>query len=129
RVNLEISKRNAPLLDRNRETEARNAANEERIANGEAEKEPLEKPLTEAKLTTVQTEFRRYNAWIRLAKDKGKQAADLEFGGSGKFERPTRILDVAEIDHHKFDFLGILGQTPFGKAWSAAAIPRFWVCV
>ncbi|WP_028133016.1 integrase catalytic domain-containing protein [Bradyrhizobium japonicum] len=129
RVNLEISKRNAPLLDRNRETEARNAANEERIANGEAEKEPLEKPLPEAKLTTVQTEFRRYNAWIRLAKDKGKQAADLEFGGSGKFERPTRILDVAEIDHHKFDFLGILGQTPFGKAWSAAAIPRFWVCV
>jgi putative transposase len=129
RANLEISRRNAPVVARNEETKARNVANEERIANGELESEPLEKTLPEAKLTTVQTEFRRYNAWIRLAKDQGKQAADLEFGGSSKFERPTRILDEAEIDHHLFDFIGILGKTPFGRAWSAAAIPRFWVCV
>lgn len=129
RVNLEISRRNSPIVARNKEAEALNDANEHLIANGEVEKEPLEKLLPLAKLTTIQNEFRRYNAWIRLAKDKGKQAADLEFGGSGKFERPTRILDVAEIDHHKFDFIGILGETPFGKAWSSAAIPRFWVCV
>lgn len=129
RVNLEISKRNAPIVARNKEVEARNEANKDLIASGALEKEPLEKTLPEAKLTTVQTEFRRYDAWIRLAKDKGKQAADLEFGGSGQFGRPKRILDIAEIDHHKFDFMGILGQTPFGRAWSAAAIPRFWVCV
>jgi putative transposase len=129
RVNAEITRRNVPILAMNAEIEKRNKENEELIERGEAVKEPLEATLPEAKLTTVQVEFRRYDAWLRKAKKDGKQAADLEFGGSGRFERPVRILDLAEMDHHKFDFMSILGQTPFGKAWSNAAIDRFWVCV
>jgi putative transposase len=129
RVNAEITKRNAPIIADNIAIERLNKENEERIANGEAVRQDTGKTLPFAKLTTVQTEFRRYDAWIKIAKAEGKQAADLEFGGSGKFERPMRILDLVEIDHHKFDFMGILGETPFGRAWSTAAIDRFWICL
>jgi putative transposase len=129
RVNAEITKRNAPTVAENLRIEKRNKENEERIANGEITKEKPFETLPEAKPTTVRTEFRRYDAWIKIAKKEGKQAADLEFGGSGKFERPDRILDLGEIDHHKFDFMGILGKTPFGRAWSSAAIDRFWICL
>jgi putative transposase len=81
------------------------------------------------KLTTVQNEYRRYDAWIRLAKAEGVAKADLEFGGVGKVEKPRRILDLVEVDHHQFDFHGILGSTPFGKSWSKAGLDRFWICL
>ena len=129
RVNFEIEKRNVNIREHNAEIEKRNEALKEQIADGSATAEKLLDLLPEAKKTTVQTEFRRYDAWLKIAKDKGTQAADLEFGGSGKFERPARILDLVEIDHHKFDFVGILGATPLGQAWSRAAIPRFWICL
>ena len=80
-------------------------------------------------LTTVQSEYRRYDAWIRLASEKGTDAADLEFGAIGKLERSRRILDTVEVDHHKFDLHGIFGKTPLGKAMSDCGMDRFWVCL
>jgi transposase InsO family protein len=81
------------------------------------------------KLTTVQNEYRRFDAWVRLAKKKGAKAADLEFGLIGKLVRPSRILDLVELDHHKFDLHGIFGATPLGKAVSKSGLDRFWVCL
>jgi transposase InsO family protein len=85
--------------------------------------------LPKPQLTTVQNEYRRFDAWIRLAKEKGTKQADLEFGAIGKLVRPARILDLVELDHHKFDLHGIFGKTPLGKAMSTGGRDRFWVCL
>lgn len=81
------------------------------------------------KISTVKSEYRRYDAWIRLAAEKGVEAADLEYGAVGKLERPKRILDLVELDHHKFDFHAVFGETPFVKAMSSAGLDRFWICL
>jgi putative transposase len=81
------------------------------------------------KITTVKSEYRRYDAWVRLAAEKGVEAADLEYGTVGKLERPRRILDLVEVDHHKFDFHAVFGETPFVHAMSRAGLDRFWVCL
>jgi putative transposase len=85
--------------------------------------------LPKPKLTTIQNEYRRFDAWIRLAKEKGVKAADLEYGAVGKLERPARILDLVELDHHKFDLRGIFGKTPLGKVISTTGLDRFWICL
>ena len=85
--------------------------------------------LPKPKLTTIQNEYRRFDAWIRLAKEKGVKAADLEYGAVGKLERPARILDLVELDHHKFDLHGIFGKTPLGKVISTTGLDRFWICL
>jgi transposase InsO family protein len=94
------------------------------------EMHPVKLPLPGK--TTVRNEFIRYDPWIRLAVLYGAKHADLEFGAVGKLVRPTRILDLSEIDHHLFDFHGTLGKSPFGKTPFAAnckkaGIDRFWV--
>jgi hypothetical protein len=120
---------NQKIDDRNAEIRIRNEEIKKLIENGELPKEALLEELPTVGLTTVQIQYRRFDAWIRLAKEQGVQAADLQFGGQGSFERPKRILDVVEYDHHQFDFTGILGETPFGRAWSKAGIDRFWICL
>jgi len=80
-------------------------------------------------LSTVQREYRRYDAWRRLAAARGRQVADTEYGTLGKLQRPQRILDLVEIDHHQFDLHGIFGSTPLGNAMSAVGLDRFWVCM
>ncbi|MBE7731671.1 DDE-type integrase/transposase/recombinase [Devosia faecipullorum] len=83
-------------------------------------------------ISTVQDQYRRYDAWIRLAREKGVAAADLEYGAIGKLPRPERILDLVEIDHHKFDLhpvTGDLGQTDLGLELAKGGLDRFWVCL
>ncbi|ABE62673.1 Integrase, catalytic region [Nitrobacter hamburgensis X14] len=120
---------NHKIVERNAEIRLHNKEIKKRIDEGELTKEALLPELPEVGLSTVQVQYRRYDAWIRLAKENGAQAADLEFGGAGRFERPKRILDICEFDHHQFDFMGVLGETPFGRAWSKAGIDRFWICL
>jgi transposase InsO family protein len=85
--------------------------------------------LPKPSLSIVQNEYRRYDAWVRMVADQGKAKADLEYGAIGKLVRPERILDLVELDHHKFDFHAIFGETPFTKAMSDAGMDRFWVCL
>ncbi len=83
-------------------------------------------------LSTVALEYRRYDGWIRKARAEGVKAADLEYGAVGKLERPARILDLVEIDHHKFDLhptTGDLGKTELGIELAKGGIDRFWVCL
>ncbi|MDB5530212.1 MAG: Integrase, catalytic region [Devosia sp.] len=83
-------------------------------------------------LTTVQNEYRRFDAWIRLAKAEGVAKADLEYGSVGKLERPARILDLVEVDHHKFDLhpvTGDLGKTHLGVELAKGGLDRFWICL
>jgi transposase InsO family protein len=122
RTNKKIGQRNVEICLHNKEIQ-------KRIDEGELTKEALLPELPEVGLSTVQVQYRRFNAWIRLAKEQGAQAADLEFGGQGSFERAKRILDEVELDHHEFDFMGVLGETPFGRAWSRAGIDRFWIAL
>jgi putative transposase len=112
-----------------KENDARLADHERQQQNGEIPAGKTPNLLPEVKLTTVQNEYRRYDAWIRLAKAEGVAKADLEFGGVGKVEKPRRILDLVEVDHHQFDFHGILGTTPLGKSWGEAGFDRFWICL
>lgn len=105
------------------------ADHERRQQNGEIPVRKKPNLLPEVKLTTVQNEYRRHDAWIRMAKAEGVAKADLEFGGVGKVEKPARILDLVEVDHHQFDFHGILGSTPLGRSWSKAGLDRFWICL
>src|SRR5262249_9873135 len=70
--------------------------------------------------STVYDEYTRYDAWIRLAKRKDTRAADLEFGAVGKLQRPKRVNELWEIDHHKIDLHVLLGALP----WSERSIPR-----
>jgi len=79
--------------------------------------------------STVQNEWRRYDAWVRLAAARGRQAADAEYGTFGTLQRPSRILDLVEIDHHKFDLHATFGSTPSGSAVSSAGLDRFWLCM
>ncbi|MET3897166.1 putative transposase [Devosia sp. UYZn731] len=82
--------------------------------------------------TTVQNEYRRFDAWVRLAKEGGVAKADLEFGAIGKLPRPERVLDLVEVDHHKFDLhptTGDLGQTDLGISLAKGGVDRFWVCL
>jgi len=120
---------NQRIDGRNAEIRIRNEEIKKLIENGELSERRLLDELPTVGLTTVQVQYRRFDAWIRLAKEQGVQAADLQFGGQGSFERPKRILDVVEYDHHQFDFAGILGETPFGRVWSKAGIDRFWICL
>jgi putative transposase len=76
---------------------------------------------------TVWKEFKRYDPWYRIAKDKGPKAADLEYGAIGKLVEPTFILELVEMDAHKFDFHGIVGKTSWGKRLSNSGIDRFWI--
>jgi transposase InsO family protein len=83
--------------------------------------------------TTVYEEFCRYDPWIRLAKRYDVKKADLEYGAVGKLQRPTRILDLCEIDHHKFDVHAVLGEVEWGETalpriLSRVGIDRFWIC-
>lgn len=83
-------------------------------------------------LSTVQNEYCRYDAWIRLAREKGVAAADLEYGAVGKLVRPARILDLVELDHHKFDLhptTGELGKTTLGVELAKGGLDRFWICL
>jgi transposase InsO family protein len=83
-------------------------------------------------LSTVQNEYRRFDAWLRLAREDGVAKADLEYGAVGKLQRPERILDLVEIDHHKFDLhptTGDLGQTQLGISLAKGGIDRFWICL
>ena len=77
--------------------------------------------------TLVWKEFKRFDPWYRLAKDKGRKAADLEYGAVGKLVRPKHILELAEMDGHKFDFHGVLGETSWGKKLSKSGIDRCWI--
>jgi putative transposase len=83
--------------------------------------------------TTVYEQYKLHDPWLRLAKLSGKKAADLEYGAVGKLVRPTRILELAEMDGHKFDLHGELGKTSWGQSLSQSlsksGIDRFWVCV
>jgi len=83
-------------------------------------------------LSTVDNEYRRFDAWIRLAKEKGPDAADLEYGAVGKLVRPERILDLVELDQHKFDLhptTGELGKTSLGIELAKGGLDRFWICL
>jgi transposase InsO family protein len=84
--------------------------------------------------TLVYEEYCRYSPWTRLAKLEGVKAADLEFGAVGKLQRPRRVNDLWEVDHHEFDVHTVLGAAP----WSESCIPRilaragydrFWICM
>jgi putative transposase len=76
--------------------------------------------------TLVWEEFTRFDPWYRLAKVDGVKAADLEYGAVGKLVRPLHILELAEMDGHKFDFHGVLGKTSWGKCLSSSGIDRCW---
>lgn len=81
---------------------------------------------------TVNNEYRRFDAWVRMAKKDGVAKADLEYGSVGKNPRPKRILDLVEIDHHKFDLhpiIGKLGETTLGLELAKKGLDRFWVCL
>jgi putative transposase len=82
----------------------------------------------------VREEYKRYDPWIRLAQNENVRAADLEFGAVGKLQRPKRINDLWELDHHLFDVHTVLGAAP----WSQSSLPRilsragrdrFWICL
>lgn len=82
--------------------------------------------------STVNNEYRRYDAWVRMAKKEGVAKADLEYGSVGKNPRPKRILDLVEIDHHLFDLHptpGELGETTLGLKLAQKGLDRFWVCL
>jgi transposase InsO family protein len=83
--------------------------------------------LPEAKIGIVTYEYNRYDAWIRMARAEGIDKADLEYGCVGKYQRPERILDEVELDHHLVDIHAVLGKTPLGADFSRAGIDRFWV--
>jgi putative transposase len=85
--------------------------------------------IPEVKIGVVQYEYRRYDAWIRMAKSEGRAKADLEYGCVGKYERPERILDEVELDHHLVDVHALLGKSPLGVAFVKAGIDRFWVTI
>jgi putative transposase len=76
---------------------------------------------------TVWKQFKRFEPWYRMAKDKGPKAADLEYGAVGKLVEPTYILELVEMDAHKFDFHGIVGKTSEGELLSNSGIDRFWI--
>jgi putative transposase len=76
---------------------------------------------------TVWKEFKRFDPWCRIAKVKGPKAADLEYGAVGKLVEPTYILELVEMDAHKFDFHGIVGKTSWGKHLANSGIDRFWI--
>jgi transposase InsO family protein len=80
--------------------------------------------LPPVKITTVTSEFNRYDGWVRLAATKGKHAADLEFGAVGKLVRPTRINQLWELDNHSIDLIPILGSTDLGQLLSKSALGR-----
>jgi putative transposase len=120
---------NGKIGELNGEIRLRNKEIQKLIESGDLTEEALLVELPQVGLSTVTVGYRRYDAWIRFAKEHGAQAADLEFGGEGKFKRPDHILDEVELDHHEFDFVGVLGQTPFGQVWSRAGIDRFWICL
>jgi putative transposase len=84
--------------------------------------------------TLVYNEYRRYDAWIRLARRKDARAAELEFGAIGKLQRPKRVNDLWEVDHHKFDVHVVLGAVPWSenslpRVLARAGIDRFWICL
>jgi hypothetical protein len=63
------------------------------------------------------------SAWPRRKRAK----ADLEYGCVGKYERPERILDEVELDHHLVDIHAVLGDGPLGRKFARAGIDRFWI--
>lgn len=88
--------------------------------------------LPKPSYSTINNEYRRFNAWIRMAKKEGVQKADIEYGAVGKLERTKRILDLVELDHHLFDLhpiVGSLGETHLGIALAQGGLDRFWVCL
>lgn len=79
--------------------------------------------------STTYDVFTHFDAWIRLAAREGVRQADLEYGAIGKHPRPDRILDLVELDHHKFDIHTSLPDSPLGKSLKSIGISRFWICL
>jgi putative transposase len=67
-ANQKVDERNAQIRIRNEEIK-------KLIEDGELAERPLLEELSSVGLTTVQIRYRRYDAWIRLAKEEGVQAA------------------------------------------------------
>lgn len=94
-----------------------------RIDREEGTNLPLVKP------TLMTAEYNRFDAWIRLAKAETPHVADLEYGAVGKLQRPNRINQLWELDHHQIDLIPILGKTPLGRLLSATSLGRMWITV
>jgi putative transposase len=83
--------------------------------------------------STVYNEYCRYDPYSRLAKRRTERDAELEYGAVGKLQRPKRVNDLWQIDHHKFDVNTLLGELPWTetslpRVLSRAGIDRFWIC-
>lgn len=80
-------------------------------------------------LSVVTKEFNRHDAWWRMAQREGRKKADLEYGAVGKLERPERILDLVELDHHLIDLIAVLGKSPMGPTLAKAGLGRMWAAI
>ncbi len=94
-----------------------------RINRTEGTSLPLAKP------TLMTAEYNRFDPWIRIAKAEGVHVADLEYGAVGKLQRPKKINQLWELDHHQLDLVLVLGDTPLRRMLSKCGLSRIWITV